>query len=423
MAMADERTINRCARADRNRRADDRPPTARSPADQTRRASSTASTAAPPIRHTSHGHQEVVVGDAVALSPTYDSVVAARFLLSAAAAGGADARQLARDAQLPSWTFTAERAIIPSRTCALLWELAERALEDPHAALTIANRHQAGQLDLFDYLFTTAATLRQGLQATAAFLHLLSTNGRLRIEAETDQQTTYSYRHVEPGGRGEQLCLQFCIALYCLRARAATGQPVALAHVAFTQPPPRSCHMFTETFGTRRVDFDAPVTTFTFRARDLDLPLLGADPVLARILTRYAETLPASPTNWYEHFQRLLGQVIKDGSPSLTVLARRLAVSPRTLQRQLAVHGTTWRAELDTARQRRARQDLGSGTAGMASLARRLGYADPRSARRALRRWELRLSERAGDQSLSADMRRLCQEPDAAQADGIPGGR
>jgi len=363
------------------------------------------------------------MGDAVAASPAYDSVVAARFLLSAAAACGADARQLARDAQLPSWTFTAEQAIIPARTCSLLWELAERALEDPHAPLNIASRYQAGQLDLFDYLFTTAATLRQGLQATAAFLHLVSTNGRLRIEAETDRQTTYSYRHAEPGGRGEQLCLQFCVALYCLRARAATGQPVVPAHVAFTQPPPRSCHVFTETFGTRRVDFGAPVSTFTFRAHDLDLPLLGADPVLARILTRYAETLPASPTNWYEHFQRLLGQVIKDGSPSLTVLARRLAVSPRTLQRQLAVHGTTWRAELDTARQRRARQDLGSGTAGMASLARRLGYADPRSARRALRRWELRLSERAGDQSLSADMReRLCQEPDAAQADGIPGG-
>src|SRR5215467_12128402 len=145
MAMADERTMNRSARADRNRRADDRPPTARSPADQTRRASSTASTAAPPIRHTSHGHQDVVMGDAVAASPAYDSVVAARFLLSAAAAGGADARQLARDAQLPNWTFTAEQAIIPARTCSLLWELAERALEDPHAPLHIASRYQVGR--------------------------------------------------------------------------------------------------------------------------------------------------------------------------------------------------------------------------------------------------------------------------------------
>jgi hypothetical protein len=39
------------------------------------------------------------------------------------------------------------------------------------------------------------------------------------------------------------------------------------------------------------VDFDAPVTTFTFRSQDLNLPMPGADPVLARILTRYAATL------------------------------------------------------------------------------------------------------------------------------------
>ena len=71
-------------------------------------------------------------------------------------------------------------------------------------------------------------------------------------------------------------------------------------------------------------------------------------------------------------------------------LARRLAVSPRTLQRQLAVHGTTWRAELDTARQRRR---------------------------------DLRRSEPAEDQWLSAEMReRLCQGPDAVQAGRTPGG-
>jgi hypothetical protein len=39
------------------------------------------------------------------------------------------------------------------------------------------------------------------------------------------------------------------------------------------------------------VDFDAPVTTFTFRSQDLNLPMPGADPALARILTRYADTL------------------------------------------------------------------------------------------------------------------------------------
>ncbi|HEX5296300.1 MAG TPA: hypothetical protein VFW50_04865 [Streptosporangiaceae bacterium] len=37
---------------------------------------------------------------------------------------------------------------------------------------------------------------------------------------------------------------------------------------------------------------------------------------------------------------------------------------------------------------RRARQALQASSPGMTSLARQLGYADPRSVRRALRRWD-----------------------------------
>jgi AraC-like DNA-binding protein len=68
-------------------------------------------------------------------------------------------------------------------------------------------------------------------------------------------------------------------------------------------------------------------------------------------------------------------------------------VSPRTLQRQLAEHGTTWRAELNAARQRRAVKARRSGTVGSAALARQLAYSDPRSVRRALRRWDNETTE------------------------------
>jgi hypothetical protein len=112
----------------------------------------------------------------------------------------------------------------------------------------------------------------------------------------------------------------------------------------------------------------------------------GADPALARILHRYAATLPTPPAvPWFGHFQQALEETIGQGCPSLHAVAGKLAVSPRTLQRRLAGHGTTWRAELDAIRQRRlARAD---GSLPMTSLARQLGYAGPRSTRRALRRW------------------------------------
>jgi AraC-like DNA-binding protein len=323
----------------------------------------------------------------------HDSVVVARFLLGAAAAGGADAQQIARDAHLPPWTLSASRAALPTWHSTLLWELAENALDDPQVPVTIVGQHRPGRLDVFDYLFTTAATVRDGLQATMRFLHLLTTNERRQIEAETDGETTYSYRHIQPGGRGEELCLQFAVAMMLERARAATGQPIIPVRVAFAQPAPRSHHRLAEALGTDRIDFGAPLTTITLRAGDLDLPLRTADPALASILTRYAETIPRPPAGFLERFRSQLEQLTGAGHVSLEVCARQMMVSTRTLQRQLAEHGTTWRGELDTVREAKARQAHSSGQVTTRRLASQLGYSDPRSLHRAMRRWNRKADE------------------------------
>jgi AraC-like DNA-binding protein len=296
---------------------------------------------------------------------------------------------LARDAGLPAWALNVGQAMLPSQYAMVLFELAERALGDPDIAMTVVNRHQVGELDLFDYLFTTAGTLREALETDGRYMHLVTTRLQRQVETETDRETTYSYREAEMGGRGEDLCLQFSVAALYARARAATGQPVRPVSIAFAQSPPRSHRRLAEALRTRNVDFGAPVTTFTFSARDLNLPMRGADPDLARILNRYAASLPIPPAvTWHGYFQRLVARSIEAGSPSLESVAKQMAVSPRTLQRQLAEHGTTWRAELSAARQRRAVRVRQSATVSTAALARQLAYSDPRSLRRALRRWD-----------------------------------
>ena len=231
-------------------------------------------------------------------APRSESAKMVRFLAQAFAAGGADTRQLTSDAQIPDWVLRGEEAMVSPYFAMRMWELAEHAFEDPQLPLTVVTHLKPGELDLYDYLFTTAPTLRDGFDLGCRYLQLLTTNARLEIEAETDHEVTYSYRYLDADGRGAELALQFSAAVFCARASAGTGQPVAPIRVAFTQPAPRSHRTFSETFGTSRVDFDAPVTTFTFRSQDLNLPMRGADPVLARILTRHAATLA----------QRLLAQ-------------------------------------------------------------------------------------------------------------------
>src|ERR1700741_5315381 len=54
-----------------------------------------------------------------------DSVVLARFLLTAASGGAADARQLASEARIPGWALAADIATVPSRNLMRLWELFE----------------------------------------------------------------------------------------------------------------------------------------------------------------------------------------------------------------------------------------------------------------------------------------------------------
>lgn len=311
----------------------------------------------------------------------------ARWVLGAAAAAGADARELAREARLPAWVLADDEAMVPSRDLMRLWELAERETAEPDLPLALASQLAPGKLGLYGYLVTTAATLRHGLRAGIGFIHLVSTCSRVRIEAETSQETTYSCRPVGEESRGAQLGLQFCVASFCALARAGGGRPVAPVRVGFAQPAPRSHHAFTKSLGTRRIDFGTPVTTFTFHARDLDLPMPRADPILARILHRYAATMPPPPITWLEQFRQALDEAIGQDGPSLDDVAGKLAVSPRTLQRRLAEHGTTWRTEVDAARQDRARLAHKDGRPSMTGLARQLGYAGPRSARRALQRW------------------------------------
>jgi AraC-like DNA-binding protein len=326
--------------------------------------------------------------DGAGLDGFHESPGRARQVLALAAAGGADIRRLAREAGITSWLLSDDKARVPTQRVFRLWELTEHALGDPCAGLAaVRDVHLPTGMDLLSYLFSTAGTLRDGLRASGDYNYLSSTNGGLRVLAEAGSEVTYSYTNALDGGRGGELYLQLVIAGCCRAARLGTGRPVVPLRVAFSQAAPASYGEFTHALGTSRIDFGATVTTITFRTGDLRLPMVGADPALARLLRQYAALLPVPPPpSWREHFQGLIARAIQQGALSLDAVASYLAVSPRTLQRQLAAHGTSWRAELEAARERIAARAGGAGTPDISQLARQLGYADPRAARRFLRR-------------------------------------
>jgi AraC-like DNA-binding protein len=130
--------------------------------------------------------------------------------------------------------------------------------------------------------------------------------------------------------------------------------------------------------------------TVTFSAADAARPFLTENEPMWRFfapeLRRRLSDLQAEATA-ADRVRAALHETLPAGDPSMTAVTKRLAVSSRTLQRQLRGEGTTYQAVLAGTRQDLARHYLREGSLRIGEIAYLLGYDDTNSFYRAFRAW------------------------------------
>lgn len=316
-----------------------------------------------------------------------DSTLLHRFVVGEFADAGLDRAHLLRECGLPEWVMSGPPAHVPSEQFSRLWEIGQQWLDVPNVALMVAARYELTATRLYDYLFSSAPTVGAGLATCGPYVTAVTSNHRFDLIAENDVETTLYLDMIDGEGAGRDLTQLWGLVAVLTRARKTIDAPLIPVRVSLRQDAPSNPQPFAEVFGTRAIEFGAAVDAMTFRASDMELPLRTADPVLADVLRPLAETLPPPPAlsrAWPERVAAALDEALDRGEVSLDRVARRLATSPRTLQRRLTEAGTTWRQELDRARLRRA---TAAGPLSRHRQAQLLGYADAASMRRAAQRW------------------------------------
>ncbi|MET8774254.1 AraC family transcriptional regulator ligand-binding domain-containing protein [Nocardia sp. NPDC004654] len=299
-----------------------------------------------------------------------------------------DPARLARIPAIDDAALAGELNRIPLRSLVDLWELLARARPEPGAGLAVARAAPLGTLTTWDYLVTTGPTLADALRAAQPY-HRVVTAAAEGFELDHPGELTVGYRTTAGDPDVAAVVNEYVLAYYLRRAREATGRRVVPARLTFSHAAPATHEVLTTAFGTDRIEFDAPADTITFTAADAAAPLPRADPMLADLLRSHADLVLATAkpvSSPLEVFRTALDAALDQGEPSLASVAHRLAVSPRTLQRQLAEHDTGWRREVDLARYERAKRLLDQGLT-TATVADRLGFADDRALRKAFRRW------------------------------------
>lgn len=239
---------------------------------------------------------------------------------------------------------------------------------------------------LIGYAAMIARNVREALEIGQNFIQLQSSTIRLRLE-EADG---IAHLHVDqpmPGYPLGEIGSMFIMLGLATMGEAITGQRLTgTAAVSFARPAyfDRFEHLLPGT-----VSFEQSCHRLSFDAVYLDMPLVMADPVAARMAREQCkQALHAMAGSG--SLVSLVRELACDetmGFCQMDQVADRLHMSERTLQRQLAQAGTSFSVIIDELRHQRALLMLRRNELGLDYIADQLGYTDTTNFSRAFKRW------------------------------------
>ena len=271
---------------------------------------------------------------------------------------------------------------IDPAACAAVFAAAVRKRRMPNLAAQLALHTPVGVTPLLDYLVVSSDSVGQGLDRLTRYLRLVNPGIRLVIDNTRDPVRVVVERASGP------FETELTVSLSIVRFMRETDDQLRADHVCFTHEP------------DDLADY-ARVLQCAVRARaswsgwalskaSMQIPLRRRDPSLRIWLERQAaDILARLPVDGdvRDEVRSILVTQVTAGDLQIDFVARRLATTPRTLQRRLARAGTTFERLCDDARRQAAEAYLTDTTLSIAEVTYLLGYSEPTAFHRAFRRW------------------------------------
>jgi AraC-like DNA-binding protein len=285
---------------------------------------------------------------------------------------------------------------VPYRRVAALWEALPAAHGDDAFGLRFAQRVEVGALGVLGYFARCAATLGAAFERVARYHRLLKDPSELSISV-----SALEVRVVEmpPPGEGPypRHLAEAILAAYVVLARQWTGAPIAARAATFQHARPGGGRAHREVLGCEPI-FGAAENALVLAGSVARLPLVTADAALGGYLeAAVSSALAALPAGdaLLADVSRAIVAELPDGYPAIDRVARRLAVSSRSLQRRLKERSTRYQDVVDQVRHEAAVRLLGDASLSVEEVAFLLGFSDASGFHRAFRRWTGRAPRRS----------------------------
>lgn len=313
---------------------------------------------------------------------------AAPFAVLAAAGKRGLARAAVLEAAAVSGLPEDPRAVLPLSVHFAIFAASIRLADDPGFPIDVAREVWFDAYDVMGFAIRSAPTLLAAIEVSRRFQGLYSSGGLYDLEVD-DASVVLRYRPSGALPLAARCATESAIAQAVHLGRSIAGGELTVREVRFRHPRPRETKRHDDFFGVPPI-WDAAFTELRFARRDLDRPVITADPGLHAFLARTAEdalaALPA-PASIADEVRRAVLDGLPSGRGDLPQVARALGVSPRTLRRRLDEQGATFTVVRDGVRRDLAERYLAERDLPIPEIAFLLDFADERAFRRSFRRW------------------------------------
>jgi AraC-like DNA-binding protein len=303
-------------------------------------------------------------------------------------ARGLDGAAIAARAGIDAATLADADGRVPRAALTRLWELAVEESGDPAFGLEAARHTLQTTFHALGYAVLASTTMREAVERIIRYRRLIGEILQLRLEDHGDASRLVVDVSAGRGVVPPQAVDAFMAVMVRQARLLQGGRSSPPRAVSLERSAPEDDSPYLRAFGTT-VSFAQPANFLEYARDDLDRRLPSANAELARqndeVVVRYLARLEQSGV--LVKTRQALLESLPSGAPTKPGIARRLGMSPRSLQRMLAGEGTSFTDLLAEARLTLAKSYLDEGRLPVTEIAFVLGFADTSAFSRAFRRW------------------------------------
>lgn len=259
----------------------------------------------------------------------------------------------------------------------------QRAVPDPALPLLAGTRYHLTTYGIWGFALASSPTVRSALDVGARFVDLSFTFCDLVVEEDDDHLTICLDDAAVPEDVRDFVVARDLAGLRTIVAELTqSAVPLASLEVAQQGDPAA----WERVFG-RAPAFGAGRNAAALAAAFLDTPLPQADELAAAATEAQCRELVERRRARSGTAGRVRDALVATPLPSLEQVAAQAHVSVRTLRRQLAAEGTSYRALVEEVREALA-EELLRAALPVEQVARRLGYSETAGFTHAFTRWK-----------------------------------